>query len=427
MVIKNAYIITMDGDKIVHSGYIVIEGRKITYVGEEIPTGCDTSKVIDAKGGIVMPGLINSHTHSPMSVMRGVGDDLPLHSWLFDKIFPIEEKLDNDAMFYGSLLSYAEMIKGGTTAFADMYFSTENQIKAAMECGIKANIAHCITGFGEEYVPQLKAARELFKTYHNAKDGDIKIDYSVHAVYTCGRETMENVAMAARQDGAGLSVHVSETKKENEDCKRLYDMTPTALLNSLGVLDDKTIAAHCVYLTDEDRDILKRRKTVVSHNPTSNLKLASGVAHVSKMVEKGICVAIGTDGAASNNSLDMFAEAKLCSLLAKGFDSDAEKMTAQETLKAATLGGARALGRQNETGMIKEGYDADIIILDADSPAMCPVYDPVSAVIYSAGAGDVKTSIIGGKIVMENRELLTIDMERVKREVKKAVERLAGE
>lgn len=425
MVIKNAYIITMDGDKIVHSGYIVIEGRKITYVGEEIPTGCDTSKVIDAKGGIVMPGLINSHTHSPMSVMRGVGDDLPLHSWLFDKIFPIEEKLDNDAMFYGSLLSYAEMIKGGTTAFADMYFSTENQIKAAMECGIKANIAHCITGFGEEYVPQLKAARELFKTYHNAKDGDIKIDYSVHAVYTCGRETMENVAMAARQDGAGLSVHVSETKKENEDCKRLYDMTPTALLNSLGVLDDKTIAAHCVYLTDEDRDILKRRKTVVSHNPTSNLKLASGVAHVSKMVEKGICVAIGTDGAASNNSLDMFAEAKLCSLLAKGFDSDAEKMTAKETLKAATLGGARALGRQNETGMIKEGYDADIIILDADSPAMCPVYDPVSAVIYSAGAGDVKTSIIGGKIVMENRELLTIDMERVKREVKKAVERLA--
>ena len=423
MVIKNAYIITMDEGKTIQGGYICIEGRKITYVGEELPIGIDTTKVIDARGGIVMPGLINAHTHSPMSIMRGFADDLPLHAWLCDKIFPAEDKLDSEAFYYGSLLSFAEMIKGGTTAFSDMYFAAEGSIKAALECGIKANIAPCITGMNEEYHEMLKGARELFKTYHNENNGNIKIDYALHAVYSCGLETMEKVAQSAMYDGAGLTVHISETEKENEDCMQSFGLSPVKLLSKLGVLGEKTNAAHGVYLNSEDLDILAETKTVVTTNPTSNLKLASGIANTSKMLEKGICLAIGTDGAASNNSLDMFAETKLCALLAKGTLKDASKLTAYEALKAATSGGAKALSRQNETGMIKEGYDADIIILDADSPNMFPVFDPVSTVVYSASAGNVETTIIGGELIMEKKEFLTIDMEKVKREVKKSIER----
>ena len=236
MVIKNAYIITMDEGKTIQGGYICIEGRKITYVGEELPIGIDTTKVIDARGGIVMPGLINAHTHSPMSIMRGFADDLPLHAWLCDKIFPAEDKLDSEAFYYGSLLSFAEMIKGGTTAFSDMYFAAEGSIKAALECGIKANIAPCITGMNEEYHEMLKGARELFKTYHNENNGNIKIDYALHAVYSCGLETMEKVAQSAMYDGAGLTVHISETEKENEDCMQSFGLSPVKLLSKLGVL-----------------------------------------------------------------------------------------------------------------------------------------------------------------------------------------------
>lgn len=424
MVIKNAYIITMDEGKIIQGGYIVTEGRKITYVGEELPVGIDTTKVIDARGGIVMPGLINAHTHSPMSVMRGFADDMPLHAWLCDKIFPAEDKLDSEAVYFGSLLSFAEMIKGGTTAFSDMYFMSENSIKAAIDCGIKANIAPCITGMGEEYIPKIELARELFKTYNNEKEGNIKIDYALHAVYTCGMEAMEKVSQAAKQDGTGLTVHIGETEKENADCLRDFGTSPVKVLYSAGALGNKTNAAHCVYLSDEDMDILAETQTTVATNPTSNLKLASGIAETSKMLEKGICLAIGTDGAASNNALDMFAETKLCALLAKGSLKDASKLSATDALTAATLGGAKALSRQNETGMIKEGYDADIIILDADSPNLCPVYDPVSAAVYSASAGNVETTIIGGEIIMEKNEFLTIDMEKIKREVKKSIERI---
>ncbi len=424
MVIKNAYIITMDDEKVIHSGYIVTEGKKITYVGEELPIGIDTTKVIDARGGIVLPGLINAHTHSPMSILRGYADDLPLHSWLCDKIFPAEDKIDSESVYYGSLLSIAEMIKGGTTAFSDMYFTTENAIKAAMDSGIKANISPCITGFGEEYVPLLDKAKELYKTYNNEKDGKIKIDYSLHAVYSCGKEALSAVSEAAWQDNTGLSIHISETEKENADCFKAYGISPSKLLFNTGVLRKGTLAAHCVYLSDEDMELISKTETIVATNPTSNLKLASGIAQTTKMLEKGITLAIGTDGAASNNSLDMFAEMKLCALLAKGTEKDASRMTAYEALTAATTGGAAALSRQNETGKIKEGFDADFIILDADSPNLCPIYSPVSSVVYSANSGNVATSVIGGEIVMENKELLTIDMEKVKREVKKSIERI---
>ena len=413
----------MDEEKIIQGGYIVIEGRKITYVGEDLPIGIDTTKVIDARGGIVMPGLINAHTHSPMSIMRGFADDMPLHAWLCDKIFPAEDKLDAEAIYYGSLLSFAEMIKGGTTAFSDMYFMSENSIKAAMDCGIKANIAPCITGSGAESAPKIEAARELFKTYHGEKNGNIKIDYALHAVYTCAFETLEKVSEVAKIDDVGLSIHISETKKENEDCLREFGVSPTELLFKAGALGEKTNAAHCVYLNDNDRAILSETKTVIATNPTSNLKLASGIAETTKMLESGICLAVGTDGSASNNALDMFAETKLCALLAKGTLEDASKFTAYEALSAATTGGAKALSRQNETGMIKEGYDADIIILNADSPNLCPIYDPVSTAVYSANAGNVETTIIGGELIMEKNEFLTIDIEKIKREVKKSIER----
>ena len=394
--IDNAQIITMDEGAIYQNGSIIVEGKNIQYVGPHTDAPKDADRIIDARGGIVMPGLINAHSHAPMTLLRGCANDMELQTWLFDHIFPLED----------TLLACAEMIASGTTTFADMYFMSENSAKAILEAGVNCNLARCVTGHQrQEYKPRLAESRALFKTYDGAGEGSMRIEHCAHAVYTCSLEALKAV-------------------KENRDCYKTYGKSPTDIMEGTGILSLPVNAAHCVYLSGNDMDILKAHDASIAHNPTSNLKLASGVANIKEIREKEINVALGTDGAASNNALDMFSEMKLAALLHKGMRLEPALIRAEEALQMATTGGARALGREKERGMLKAGYRADLIILDADAPAMQPVYDPVSAVVYSASGGHVVTTMINGQLVMENRQLLTLDMERIKHGVRAAAERM---
>ena len=421
--IDHALVITMDDGKIFEDGCVIIEGSKILYVGEKTES-VPFDRHIDARGGIVMPGLVNTHTHSPMTLLRGVGNDRALNEWLCDYIFPLEDKLDDEAVYYGTLLGCAEMIKSGTTAFADMYFFSESSAKAVLSAGMKANISRCVTGTHNDYKKRLSEARQLFADYDGAGDGLIKIEHSAHAVYTCSREAIRAVAEAAQLDGTGIHIHLSETMKENRDCYGQYGKSPTEVMRDLGVFDTRTIAAHCVYLSENDMDILKSYGVGVAHNPTSNLKLASGVANIKELLDKEINVSLGTDGAASNNTLDMFAEMKLAGLLHKGMRLDPKLIPAETALYMATVNGAKTLGRQHECGKLKAGFCADLIILDADAPALVPVNDPVAGVVYGGCGGHVVTSMINGQIVMENRELKTLDIEKIKQGVLQAKKRM---
>ncbi len=422
--INHAHLITLDDNGVYPDGCVLIEDGYIRYAGEGIETPADVHKVIDARGGIVMPGLINAHTHSPMTVLRGCANDLALSEWLNDHIFPREDKLDDEAVYFGTLLGCAEMIKSGTTTFADMYFMSENSAKAILEAGMNANLSRCVTGMHNDYKKRLAEGRQLFADFHGAGDDSLWIEHSVHAIYTCGREAIRKTAEAALEDGCGLHIHLSETMQENRDCYAQYGKSPTEIMRDCGVFNVRTNAAHCVYLSENDMDILQENCVSISHNPTSNLKLASGVANIKESLGKKINIALGTDGAASNNSLDMFSEMKLVALLHKGMRLDPTLISAQNALEMATVGGAKALGRENERGRIKEGFRADIVILDPDAPAMNPVYDPVSAVVYGGCGGHVITSIINGRLVMENRQLLTLDMERIKDGVCRAIKRM---
>lgn len=422
--INHGTIITMDGDAIYRDGCVTVENGTITYVGENIEIPVDADKVIDAKGGVVMPGLINAHTHSPMTLLRGCANDLALSEWLNDHIFPLEDRLDDEAVYYGTLLACAEMIKSGTTTFADMYFMSENSVKAILESGMKANVSRCVTGHHNDYKKRLAEGRQLFSDFNGAGEGRLKIEHSIHAVYTCSREAMRKTVEAAIEDGCGLHVHLSETMQENRDCYRQYGKSPTEVMEDMGVFSVPANAAHCVYLSENDMDILKAHDASIAHNPTSNLKLASGVANIKEILSKDVNVALGTDGAASNNSLDMFFEMKLSALLHKGMRLDPTLITARQALAMATLGGAKALDRVGECGKLSVGYDADIIILDAESPSMMPVYDPVSLVVYGGCGGQVVTSMIKGQIVMENRQLMTLDMEKIKDGIQRAATRM---
>ena len=422
--ICNARLLTMDEGKVYSDGCIVAEDAYIRYAGAQRNFTESFDKVIDARGGIVMPGLVNAHTHSPMTLLRGCANDLALDEWLNEHIFPLEDKLDGEAVYYGTLLACAEMIRSGTTTFADMYFFSDSSARAILDSGLNANLSRCVTGTHQNYKKRLAEGRQLFAEYHRAGDGSLWVEHSAHAVYTCSREVLHAVAEAAQKDGTGIHIHLSETMKENRDCYRKYGKSPTEIMWDTGIFSVHTNAAHCVYLSENDMDILSQNGVSISHNPTSNLKLASGVANIKEIMGKQINVALGTDGAASNNALDVFSEMKLAALLHKGMRLDPTLIDAQTALEMATVNGAKALGRENERGKLKAGYRADLIILDADAPALYPMHDPVSAVVYNGCGGAVETVMCNGRLLMEKRELLVLDMEKIKTGVSAAMHRM---
>lgn len=415
--IKNCAIVTMNEKEEQYPvGEITAENDKITYVGQvrENIKDSEFSKVIEAGGMLCLPGFINTHTHAAMTLFRGFADDLPLMTWLETKIWPLEEGLHDEDVYWGTLLAVLEMIKSGTTTFNDMYFFMDAAAEAVKESGIRGVLSRGLTGLEQEKGEiGLKETEELISRWHNTCEGRIKVMFGPHAPYTCPPDYLKNVMLKVTEHKLPVHIHLAETKVEVEQCKEIYKMTPVELMDSIGVFDFPTIAAHCVHLTQKDIEIMSDKGVKAAHNPGSNLKLASGFAPVKEMLEAGVTVSLGTDGAASNNNLDMLEEIRLAALIHKAVNEDPTVIPDYTALKMGTVFGADSLFMEKEIGMLKEGYKADLIVLDIDKPHFCPLLDPVANLVYSALSSDVETVIINGKIIMENRELTGLDEEKI--------------
>lgn len=384
-----------DNERVIEKAYLAVRGNRISYIGKRRPDG-DFDRVIDGKNNVVMPGLINTHAHLAMTLLRSYADDMNLQDWLFNKIFPFEDTLDEKMIREGSEIGIDEMLASGTTCFNDMYFFEKTTAEVVLKKGIRAVLAEGINFDG--YDRKIRLMEELAEEF---KDEDlIRLAIAPHAIYTCSDKLLRDCAEYAKAHDMLIHTHLSETKTEFDDCVKKNGMTPTAYMESTGMFENRTVAAHCVYMTDEDIRILKKHGVTVAHNPVSNLKLASGVAPITKMLDNDINVSLGTDGASSNNNLDMFEEMKIAGILQKGITLDPTAFDAWTVLKTATVNGAKALG-YNDLGILREGYLADIIVLDFDSPHLTPNHNTVSNLVYAAKGSDVEYTIVNGKIVYQ--------------------------
>ena len=425
MLFKNIAILN-ENFEVEQNMYVVTEGDNIRYIGKEMPEG-DFDQTYAGDGKLLMPGFYNSHAHSPMSLMRGYGENLALQAWLNQRIFPFEDKLDSNAVYWGTTLAMAESLRFGIVSSSDMYYFIDDMVNAVVDCGAKANISRAIVNFDDSDVWQLPSMQEMkrtFEAYHNIENGRIKMDMSIHGEYTSNPLAVEAVSSYAKDKGANMHIHISETKLEHEECKQSHEgLTPVAYFNRLGALDMPTTAAHCVWIENEDFDILKEKGVTVASNPVSNLKLASGVCNVPKLLKMGIRVAIGTDSVASNNSLNFFEEMKMFAIASKMAFQDPTAVTPKETLKAATLAGAAGQGRF-DCGRLKEGYKADLIVIDIDQPNMYPVHNMINNLVYSASGSDIVLTMVDGKILYKDGEYQTIDMEKAVFESRKATKQI---
>jgi len=413
ILIKNTSLITIKDDGINENVNLAIEGDKIKYIGE-IPKDFIADKVIDGKDKLVMPGLINAHTHIAMSLLRNYADDLPFWPWLTEKIWPLEAKLTAEDVYWGSALSVVEMIRSGITNFADMYFFMDETARVVQESGIRASLSRGLIGnSGNDDGERFKETRELHRNWHNKAEGRITVMAGPHAPYTCSPDYLEKVMDLASELNLRIHIHLSESIKEVEDSYKQYGKSPIKHVYDLGLLEFPVLAAHCVHISDEDIEILKEKNVNVANNPGSNLKLGNGFAPVERMITKGINVALGTDGSSSNNNLNMFEEINLAALINKAINNDCTSVPAITALKMATINGARALGVDDSTGTIEIGKKADLIIIDLKKPHFYPRYNLISSMAYSAQASDVETVIVNGEIVMENREIKTLDEEKI--------------
>lgn len=431
LLIKNGNVITCnDNNDVLENVCIAIKDGNIELIGKiENIDEKKFNKVIDAKNKIVMPGLVNAHTHSGMSVFRNFTQELPLEEWLFNKIFPVEAKLTKEDIHFGAMLSIAEMIKGGTTTFADMYYHMDEVASLVEKTGIRANLSKSVLSLNQDGVGSisrdLEGTKEYFKRWHNSCDGRIKVYIEIHSAYIYDEPSIREAAQLAKDLGTGIHIHVAETENEQNVCKQKYGMDVVRILDKCNVFEVPVLAAHCVHLTDENIKLLKRKNVSVCHNITSNLKLGSGIARIPDMLEQGINIALGTDGCASNDNLNMFEEIHLTSLVHKGILRDPTVVKACDVLNMATVNGAKALGFNN-LGKIEEGAKADIIIIDTDGIHNTPIGNLVNSLAYSIQASDVNTTIVDGKILMQNKELTTIDEEMLKYEINKVKTRLFG-
>ena len=414
------------GFDVIKNGCLGVDGDTICYVGDAAPAEA-YDVVKDMTGKILLPGLYNCHTHSPMVLLRGVGSDLPLEQWLFGEVCPIEDKLTPEDIEAGSDLALMEMLACGTVSFSDMYFSPERTALAVARAGMKANLNRPVQAFDPNERPEdsyrVKEAQELYAQYNGYADGRVLIDWCIHAEYTCNEAVTRYLADLCRAVNGNLHIHLSETEKEHLACKEKYGKTPAEWFASLGAFDAGAFAAHCVTLEDGDIDILKRHNVSVVHNPASNLKLGSGIAPIQKFIDRGLNVALGTDGAASNNNLNLFEEMHLAALVNNGELRDATLMNAATVLKMATVNGAKVQRREN-CGRLAVGCKADVIAVDTDKPHMTPCLDIPALLVYSAQGSDVCLTMCDGKILYENGEYRTIDAEKTYFNVKKTVEKL---
>lgn len=425
---ENANILYHDGTS-KRGMYLITDGNKITYISSVRPH-VSADRVIDCQGKLLCPGLYNTHSHSPMSIFRGYGENLPLDRWLAEKIWPAEDKLTAENVYIASMLSIAEMIKNGIVSFSDMYFFSDATVEAVIASGIKANVGRCVTAFD----PAITAKADhrfaesvaLHKNYHGAADGRVRIDMSIHAEYTTVENTCRYVSDYAVENGLGMQVHLSETAKEHkEGIERRKGLTPAEFFLKTGVFRANTTAAHCVHVSDKDIEIMAENGVTAAHNPASNLKLGSGVMPLTKLYDAGVNVTLGTDGSASNNTLDIMKEAYLASLLQKGTTGDTAKFSSAPFVSMATVNGAKAQGR-NGAGRIAVGAPADIILIDLNALNTMPAFDLADTFLFSANSSNVCMTMVDGKILYENGAFLTIDIEKLKYYFTKMTEEFYG-
>jgi len=424
LLLKNGYIITMDSERrILANGSVAINGTEIVDIGDsnELDDNYTAKEVIDCTGKVIMPGLVNLHTHAPMTLFRGYANDLPLEKWLQRYMFPLEKQfVDEEFCYYGTLLACIEMIESGTTCFADMYYYEDEIARATQEMGMRGVLAESVlkneTPDSVDFEEGLNQAEEYIKRWR----GDDLITPAIgpHAPYTCNDEILTRSKELTDRYKVPLLIHVAETIKEVKDSMNITGYHPVEYLNALGVLDKNVVAAHCVWLTSKEMEMLRENGVKVAHNPTSNLKLGSGISPVPELLDRGIVTGIGTDGCASNNDLDMIEEMRLASLLHKGTHADPTKVDAMQVMEMATIEGAKALGMGNLTGSIEKTKRADIAILNLNRTHLTPFYDYApeniySQIVYAAKSSDIETVIINGKLVMRDRAILTIDKAEV--------------
>lgn len=397
---------------------VLIENKRIAAITESPldETGAD---VVDCGGNLLIPAFYNAHCHAAMTLFRGYGEDLPLHRWLNEKIFPAEELLTRKSVYVATKWAIAEMLRRGIASFSDMYMFEDAVADAVLETGIKANLARSLVSFDPSADPatdsRLAEAIALTKEYHMAADGALKIDFSLHAEYTNLPHYCEYVGRYAKEHGLLMQLHLSETEEEHEACIKRHGKTPSAFFADLGVFDTPTSAAHCVWLSDEDIAILAKKGVTAVHNPVSNLKLGSGVMQLRKLLDAGVNVALGTDGVASNNRLDVLREMQTAAILHKGISRDPACLVASELLPLATENGARAQGRE-DCGRLAIGARADLTLIDRHSIHNQPTYDDHAMLAYSAESADVRMTMVDGRILYRNGEYTSIDEERLRRE-----------
>ena len=422
LIFKN--ISVMDEGYNVKSGKnVLVEEGIISYIGDDMPYG---DEVYDGRGKILMSGFYNCHGHSPMTLMRGYGESMSLQDWLNKKIFPFEAKLTGDDVYWGTMLAMAESFQYGIVSTSDMYYFTEDMVRAIEDSGAKSNISRSVTNFtGDDFwdLEVAKEAKDAFERFHETCDGRVRIEMSLHGEYTSDPDTAKGLAEYTSEIGAAMHVHVSETRQEHEECKERHGKTPVAYLSECGIFDTPTTAAHCVWIEGDDYEILKEKGVSVAVNPISNMKLASGIAYVPALFRKGINVVIGTDSVASNNSLDFIEEMKVFAVASKVRNMDPTVVTPLETIRCATERGALCQGRA-DCGKVKEGYRADLIVLDIDQPHMIPAHDILNNIVYSASGSDVLLTMVDGKGVYRDGEYTTMDIEEVKARVKESTDRI---
>ncbi len=425
---KNALVLTMNHTmEIMKACDVLVENDRIAAIGPLRPEQTEKARVIDATGKLLMPGLINGHNHAPMTLLRNFADDMNLQTWLFEHIFPAEDKFTGEDVYWATLLGIMEMLASGTTCFVDMYFFMEDMVRAVAESGIRAQLSRGMTcsDSGPDFSQNksLNECIDFYKKWNGSAEGRLMGAFAPHAIYTCSGNYIRAIRDAAERYGAPIHIHVDETRVEHQDALKNYGKTPVKYLYDLGVFDLKTIAAHCVWVTPEDRLLLKEKGVSMVHNPASNLKLASGVAPVPEALREGINVMLGTDGASSNNNLNMFEEINLAAFIHKGTALDPLLVSAGEALKMATVNGARGIGRE-DLGEIRPGNKADLILLDIEKPHFKPLHNPVSALAYSAQGGDVCLTMVDGRILYDHGAFPTIDRERVFKQIDKICARI---
>lgn len=425
ILLKNGTLVTLDPQQplLKNSALVVCNGKIESVSGEAVGP---FTRVVDASGYILMPGLVNAHTHSPMTLLRGLKDDCNLDVWLRDYIWPAESSLTRQDYRIGAMLGIAEMLATGTTCMTDMYRASGELFSAVVETGIKANICDSILS-DDEFDPKtntgVQESLRTFREWNGYDNGRILCDTSIQSCWQSPPSMWRYIGDMALEHGMGIHIHLAETQSEMEHCRSRYGATPVKLLHDAGVFRNRVAAVHGIYLSEEDQQILLDSGAVIVHDPCSNLKCCCGFANLKPYSDKGIPIALGTDGVCSNNTGDMFDTIKLTSLLQKMLNNQPDFLQAEELLKMATQNGLLSQGRTNEAGMLRPGLDADIIAVDANFPSMQPLLSPAGNLVYSANGAMVRMTMVRGKILYENGEFTTIDIDRLYHQVKQITDR----